>query len=179
VRQRGILKENHMETRQMTEADRKEGEKPDPRVKEDRIWALINDYTSNKGGCRYYSPEVTSRCKLDPITFRAWDCEGRVFANGFCCEAFLESMEHRDIYMLQYWLENVNEAAISKKVKEWLEAVKDNNSIKGIVIVLPDAENASQAKEILKKNNFGLGRRIWVYTEAEWESRMVDMLLVG
>nr|MDO8132781.1 hypothetical protein [Candidatus Njordarchaeum guaymaensis] len=166
----------------MTKLDEKEGnegEKPDPRVKEDRIWALINDYTSNKGECRYYSPDLTSRCRLDPITFRAWDCEGRVFVNGFCCEAFLESMEHRDIYMLQYWFETVNDAAISKKVNEWLEAIKDNASIKGIVIVFPDAEKSSQAKDILKKNNLGLGRRVWVFSDPEWESGMVDMLVVG
>lgn len=154
-------------------------EKPDPRVKEDRIWALIYDYTSGKGDCRYYSQDLSSRCKLDPITFRAWDCEGRVFVNGFCCEAFLESMEHRDIYMLQYWFEPVTDGAIRKKVDDWLEAVKDNTSIRGVVVVFPDAEKASQAKEIIKKANLGLGRKVWVFSDSEWESDMVDMLVIG
>jgi hypothetical protein len=43
--------------------------------------------------------------------------------------------------------------------------------------VFTDEEKLSQAREILKKNNLGLGRRIWVYTDVEWESKMVDMLL--
>jgi hypothetical protein len=154
-------------------------EKPDPRVKEDRIWALIYDYTSGKGDCRYYSQDLSSRCKLDPITFRAWDCEGRVFVNGFCCEAFLESMEHRDIYMLQYWFEPFADGVVQKKVEDWLEAVKDNTSIRGVVVVFPDAEKASQAKEIIKKANLGLGRKVWVFSDSEWENDMVDMLVIG
>lgn len=165
--------------RSMMETRDKEKEKPDPRVKEDRIWALIYDYTSGKGDCRYYSQDLSSRCKLDPITFRAWDCEGRVFVNGFCCEAFLESMEHRDIYMLQYWFEPVNEPIIHKKIDEWLEAIKDNSSIKGVVIVFPDPEKSSQAKDIIKKANLGLGRKVWVFSDSEWESDMVDMLVIG
>jgi hypothetical protein len=163
----------------MSKPNDKERGKLDARVKEDRIWALIKDYSSEKGDCRYYSQDLSSRCRLDPITFRAWDCEGRVFTNGFCCEAFLESMEHRDIYMLQYWFEPVNEDAMTKKVSEWLEAIKDNLSMKGIVIVFPDVSGASQAKEIIKKANLGLGKKVWVFSDAEWESEMVDMLVIG
>jgi hypothetical protein len=154
-------------------------EKPDPRVKDARIWALIYDYTSDKGDCRYYSQGLSSRCKLDPITFRAWDCEGRVFVNGFCCEAFMESIEHRDIYMLQYWFEPVTEGAIRKKVGEWLDALKDNTSIRGVIVVFPDTEKSSQAKDIIKKANLGLGKRVWVFSDSEWESDMVDMLVIG
>ncbi|WXG43378.1 MAG: hypothetical protein WED04_04945 [Promethearchaeati archaeon SRVP18_Atabeyarchaeia-1] len=154
-------------------------EKPDPRVKEDRIWALIYGHTSSKDECRYYSHDLSSRCKLDPFTFRAWDCEGRVFVNGFCCESFLDQMEHRDIYMWQYWFEPVTEGAIRKKIDDWLQAIKDNASMRGVIVVFPDAEKTSQAKEIIRKANLGLGKRVWVFSDAEWESDMVDMLVIG
>lgn len=68
---------------------------------------------------------------------------------------------------------------MTKKVSEWLEAIKDNLSMKGIVIVFPDVSGASQAKEIIKKANLGLGKKVWVFSDAEWESEMVDMLVIG
>jgi hypothetical protein len=68
---------------------------------------------------------------------------------------------------------------IRKKVDEWLEAIKDNSSIKGVVVVFPDPEKSSQAKDIIKKANLGLGRKVWVFSDSEWESDMVDMLVIG
>lgn len=64
------------------------GEILDPRIRKDRIRALINDITSHEKECPFYDPSLTSYCRLEP---RVWnsDCKGMCFRNGFCCSRVL------------------------------------------------------------------------------------------
>ncbi|MHA1581268.1 MAG: hypothetical protein ACTSYM_02005 [Candidatus Baldrarchaeia archaeon] len=67
----------------------------DPLNKENRILALLTDYTSNKGECPYYSEDVPSKCLLDPTSRRPWDCEGKAFVKGFVCQYILDHLEKK------------------------------------------------------------------------------------
>jgi hypothetical protein len=64
-----------------------------PLSKKDRIDALFSDYTSEERECPFYtcdSPNVRSKCLLDPTTWRIWDCRGVCFSQGLCCEQVLD-----------------------------------------------------------------------------------------
>ncbi|MFB0544620.1 MAG: hypothetical protein ACETVN_02805 [Asgard group archaeon] len=66
-----------------------------PLRKEDRIEALLSAYTS--GECPFYiydSPTVRSKCLLDPLTWRIWDCRGVCFFQGLCCKYILDALEN-------------------------------------------------------------------------------------
>jgi len=67
----------------------------DPLNKENRILALLTDYTSNKWECPYYSKDVPSKCLLDPTSRRPWDCEGKAFIKGFVCQYILDYLEKK------------------------------------------------------------------------------------
>ncbi|MHA1581385.1 MAG: hypothetical protein ACTSYM_02590 [Candidatus Baldrarchaeia archaeon] len=67
--------------------------KLDPLSRESRITALLTDYTSEAGECPFYDPSLPSKCKLDPLSRRHWDCEGRVFINGFTCPYILDYLK--------------------------------------------------------------------------------------
>lgn len=68
-------------------------EKLDPLSRESRITALLTDYTSEAGECPFYDISLPSKCKLDPLSRRHWDCEGRVFVNGFTCPYILDHLK--------------------------------------------------------------------------------------
>lgn len=67
--------------------------KLDPLSRESRITALLTDYTSEAGECPFYDPSLPSKCKLDPLSRRHWDCEGRVFIKGFTCPYVLDHLK--------------------------------------------------------------------------------------
>jgi len=67
----------------------------DPRVKNDRITALLESYSSNIGECPYYAPETQSKCLLEPRVIKVIDCEGRCFIKGLCCQMMSEIEEMR------------------------------------------------------------------------------------
>ena len=60
--------------------------KLDPRIREDRITALLEEYNSEIGDCPYYTPETKSKCILEPRVVKVIDCEGKCFVNGLCCQ---------------------------------------------------------------------------------------------
>ncbi|MFX1518646.1 MAG: hypothetical protein ACFFCD_01795 [Promethearchaeota archaeon] len=64
----------------------------DPRVKNDRIMALLEGYDAKKGDCPYYTPETKSKCLLEPRAIKVIDCEGRCFINGLCCQMIAENV---------------------------------------------------------------------------------------
>lgn len=74
----------------------------DPLSKENRILALLTDYTSSKGECPYYSKDVPSKCLLDPTSRRAWDCEGKTFIKGFVCQYILDHLEKENFRTGKY-----------------------------------------------------------------------------
>jgi len=67
----------------------------DPLSRESRIMALLTDYTSEVRECPFYDPSLPSKCKLDPLSRRHWDCEGRVFINGFTCPYILDHLKEK------------------------------------------------------------------------------------
>lgn len=69
--------------------------KLDPRVREDRITALLEDFSSNVGDCPYYTPETKSKCLLEPRVVKVIDCEGKCFVNGLCCQMISQVSEIR------------------------------------------------------------------------------------
>ena len=69
--------------------------KLDPRVREDRITALLEDYSSDIGDCPYYTPETKSKCLLEPRVIKVIDCEGKCFVNGLCCQMISQVSEIR------------------------------------------------------------------------------------
>ncbi len=69
--------------------------KRDPRVKNDRITALLEGTTSNIGDYPYYAPETESKCLLEPRVIKVIDCEGRCFINGLCCQMMSKIEEIR------------------------------------------------------------------------------------
>ncbi|MFX1519138.1 MAG: hypothetical protein ACFFCD_04385 [Promethearchaeota archaeon] len=69
-----------------------------PLRKEDRIEALLSAHTSVE--CPFYvynSPTERSKCLLDPLTWRIWDCRGVCFFQGLCCEYILDAVENNFI----------------------------------------------------------------------------------
>jgi hypothetical protein len=60
--------------------------KLDPRIREDRITALLEEYSANIGECPYYTPDTKSKCILEPRVVKVIDCEGKCFVNGLCCQ---------------------------------------------------------------------------------------------
>jgi len=69
--------------------------KLDPRVKNDRITALLEEYSSKEGDCPYYAPETKSKCLLEPRVIKVIDCEGKCFVNGLCCQMLSQIKEIR------------------------------------------------------------------------------------
>ncbi len=69
--------------------------KLDPLSSESRIMALLSSYTSEAGEYPFYDPSLPSKCKLDPLSRRHWDCEGRVFINGFTCPYLIDYLEEK------------------------------------------------------------------------------------
>jgi len=67
--------------------------KLDPRIREDRITALLEEYSSNVGDCPYYTPETKSKCLLEPRVVKVIDCEGKCFVNGLCCQMISQVSE--------------------------------------------------------------------------------------
>nr|MDO8097567.1 hypothetical protein [Candidatus Njordarchaeota archaeon] len=57
----------------------------DPRNKEHRITALLQNYTSPQYSCPCYDTKLRSKCKLDPDIYRVADCEGVAFSKGLPC----------------------------------------------------------------------------------------------
>ncbi|MHA1266029.1 MAG: hypothetical protein ACTSRS_12425 [Candidatus Helarchaeota archaeon] len=57
----------------------------DPRIRRDRIQALLRGFTAPTGSCPYYRKQLPSTCALDPSSRRVWRCEGVCFFDGFCC----------------------------------------------------------------------------------------------
>ena len=49
--------------------------KLDPRTKEDRITALLEEFNSEIGDCPYYTPETKSKCILEPRVVKVIDCK--------------------------------------------------------------------------------------------------------
>lgn len=77
----------------------------DPLRKEDRIEALLSTHTSEERECPFYacdSPNVRSKCLLDPNTWRIWDCRGLTFFQGLCCGYVLSAIETNSIEYLKY-----------------------------------------------------------------------------
>ncbi len=74
-------------------ADLEYPRKFDPRVKSDRIMALLESYCSKKGDCPYHAPETKSKCLLEPRVIKVIDCEGRCFVNGLCCQMIAENVK--------------------------------------------------------------------------------------
>lgn len=56
----------------------------DPTIRDFRVYALLTDYTSPEGTCKFYDTGLRSKCRLDPLVFRR-DCRGVVFIEGFVC----------------------------------------------------------------------------------------------
>lgn len=56
----------------------------DPTIRDCRVYALLTDYTSPEGTCKFYDDGLRSKCRLDPLVFRR-DCRGIVFIEGFVC----------------------------------------------------------------------------------------------
>ena len=69
--------------------------KLDPRVREDRITALLEEFSSNTGDCPYYTPETKSKCLLEPRVVKVIDCEGKCFVSGLCCQIISQVSEIR------------------------------------------------------------------------------------
>ena len=69
--------------------------KLDPRIREDRITALLEEYASEDRECPYYAPETKSKCLLEPRVVKVIDCEGKCFVNGLCCQMISQVAEIR------------------------------------------------------------------------------------
>jgi len=67
-----------------------------PLSSESRIMALLSNYSSKPGECPFYDPNLPSKCKLDPLSRRHWDCEGRPFLNGFTCPYILDHLKEKE-----------------------------------------------------------------------------------
>ncbi len=57
----------------------------DPMSKNSRLCALLANYTSKKGECEFYNPNLKSKCDLERSAYRLGDCEGRCFVDGVVC----------------------------------------------------------------------------------------------
>jgi hypothetical protein len=60
---------------------------------EDRVEALLSEYTSASGECPYFDESFYSACALDRHSPRFPSCRGRCFTNGLCCDRLLGSPE--------------------------------------------------------------------------------------
>ena len=67
--------------------------KLDPRIREDRITALLEEYSSDIGDCPYYTSDTKSKCLLEPRVVKVIDCEGKCFVNGLCCQMISQVSE--------------------------------------------------------------------------------------
>jgi hypothetical protein len=64
----------------------KEASSPyDPVNVKHRRGALLKSYTSPKYSCPHYDLKLSSKCKLDPNTYRVADCQGVAFQKGMPC----------------------------------------------------------------------------------------------
>lgn len=69
----------------------------DPRDAKQRRQALLQGHTSPKYSCPHYDLKLSSKCKLDPNTFRVADCQGVPFSKGMPCPfAMVDGDEKRD-----------------------------------------------------------------------------------
>ncbi|WXG44138.1 MAG: hypothetical protein WED04_08905 [Promethearchaeati archaeon SRVP18_Atabeyarchaeia-1] len=64
-----------------------------PLHSEDRVEALLSEYTSASGECPFYDEALYSECTLDRLSPGFPPCRGRCFMNGFCCERLVDSAE--------------------------------------------------------------------------------------
>ena len=82
-----------------------EGRRFDPRLGSDRIHALLSSFTSPTNTCPFHDRTIRSTCALDPSSRRVWDCQGRCFAEGFCCEYIINKSAEIDelIKFLQFF----------------------------------------------------------------------------
>ncbi|MHA1754349.1 MAG: hypothetical protein ACTSYR_02400, partial [Candidatus Odinarchaeia archaeon] len=60
-----------------------------------RITAILWQYTSRKYSCEFYDSSLNSKCKLDPNTYRIIDCEGRKYRKGIICP-YLDRLYNRN-----------------------------------------------------------------------------------
>jgi hypothetical protein len=52
---------------------------------DERITALLWKYTSKENTCEYYDPNINSKCKLDPNSYRLFNCKGIKYTQGNIC----------------------------------------------------------------------------------------------
>lgn len=58
----------------------------DPCKREDRAKARLQKYTSNPNECPFYDTVLKSKCKIDPDSYRLYDCKGICFIKGDYCK---------------------------------------------------------------------------------------------
>ncbi len=58
-------------------------------TREEKTIAILTKHTSKEGSCEYYDPNLKSKCKLDPSSYRLEDCKGLKYRNGFICPKIL------------------------------------------------------------------------------------------
>jgi hypothetical protein len=63
---------------------------------EDRVEALLSEYTSASGECPYFDESLYSVFLLDEYSPKLPSCHGRCFMNGFCCDRLIKGMEKKD-----------------------------------------------------------------------------------
>ncbi|MHA1410354.1 MAG: hypothetical protein ACTSQY_08640 [Candidatus Odinarchaeia archaeon] len=64
---------------------------------DERITALLWRYTSPPNSCEYYDKTLKSKCKLDPNSYRLFDCQGIKYREGTICPIiYSKGREHRD-----------------------------------------------------------------------------------
>lgn len=67
----------------------------DPTIRDCRVYALLTNYTSPEGTCKFYDCSLRSKCRLDPLVFRR-DCNGVVFIEGFACHQIRYHVEKEE-----------------------------------------------------------------------------------
>ncbi|MFX0096848.1 MAG: hypothetical protein ACFE7E_03725 [Candidatus Hodarchaeota archaeon] len=67
----------------------------DPTIRDCRVYALLTNYTSPEETCKFYEPNIRSKCRLDPLVFRR-DCRGVVFIEGFACHQIRYHVEKEE-----------------------------------------------------------------------------------
>ena len=70
----------------------------DPRISEDRIAALLSNYTAERNSCPYYNGGSNiHQCEFDKTSRRVWDCRGICFENGFTCQYIIQYQEQYEM----------------------------------------------------------------------------------
>ncbi len=85
----------HKETLQLTIVTQKNTEE---NKFEQKVAALLLKHTSKEGSCEYYDPNLKSKCKLDPSSYRLEDCKGLKYRNGFICPKILRQEQEQDSF---------------------------------------------------------------------------------